>query len=187
MIQQKTVWSDATRSGLVLGAVSISYFFISILLSKLPEGSKALGVLASVGGILLWVAKFVACIMIFKAFMVRFAKAHEGVTNSDTFRFGCATALLSALLFSAFYLAWTTLIDPDMFANNLEQALASSQSMFGAAQLDEMEEMMPKLPAITFFVNLIYCWLFGVILSAIFSRNIPSRNPFSQPQEPDIQ
>ena len=179
MIQQKIVWSDATRSGLVLGGVSIAYFLINILMTKLPEG-KGIAVLVNVAGILLWVAKLVACISLMKFFMKRFAASHEGVTNSDTFRFGNATAFLSALLYAALYLAWVSLVDPNMFADSMEQAMASASSMFGQAQLDEMEEMMPKLPTITFFANLVYCWLFGMVLSAIFSRNIPSRNPFIQ-------
>ena len=179
MVQQKIVWGDATKSGLVLGGVSIAYFIINILMGKLPEG-RGFAVLANVSGIILWVAKLFACFALMKYFMKKFAASHEGVSNQDTFRFGNATAFLSALLFSAIYLAWVTIIDPNMFSDSIEQALAASSSMFGQAQMDAMDEMLPKLPTISFFVNLIYCWLFGVLLSAIFSRNIPSRNPFTQ-------
>ena len=42
--------------------------------------------------------------------------------------------------------------------------------------------MIPRLPTFSFFVNLFYCWLFGTVLSAILSRNIPSRNPFTDEQ-----
>ena len=178
MVTQKNIWGDATRSGFVLGIVSIAYFVINLLLTKLPEG-KAVGVLVNVGGILLWVVKLVACISLMKFFIKKFADNHADATNSHTFRFGCATACLSALLYAAFYLAWVTLIDPNMFQESMEQAMQASQSMFGSVQMDAMEEMMPKLPAITFFTNLIWCYLFGVVLSAIFSRNIPSRNPFN--------
>ena len=45
-----------------------------------------------------------------------------------------------------------------------------------------MEELMPKMPTYAFFANLIYCWLFGTILAAIFSRNISSSNPFIDEQ-----
>ena len=179
MVQQKNVWSDATRSGLVLGGISIAYFLLNILMGKLPEG-KGLAVLVNVAGILLWVAKFVACISLMKFFMKRFAASHEGVTNSDTFRFGNATALLSALLYSGVYLAWVSLIDPGMFSDSIDLAMQSYQGMFTQAQIDAMDELMPRMPSLTFFANRIYCWLFGVLLSAIFSRNIPSRNPFQE-------
>ena len=179
MIQQKIIWSDAARSGLVLGGVSIAYFLINILLGKLPEG-RGTAVLANVGSILLWVGKVVLCITLMKSFMKKFAASHEGVSNGDTFRFGNATALLSALLYSGIYLAWVTLVNPDMFSESIDAAMQSYQSMFTQAQIDAMDEMMPRMPSLTFFANLIYCWLFGVMLSAIFSRNIPSRNPFKE-------
>ena len=46
-----------------------------------------------------------------------------------------------------------------------------------------LEEMLPKLPTITFFSQFIYCWLFGTVVAAIFSRNIPSSNPFDNIDE----
>ena len=45
-----------------------------------------------------------------------------------------------------------------------------------------VEEMIPRTPTIMFLVNFLYCWLFGTSLSAILSRNIPSRNPFIDEQ-----
>ena len=179
MIQQKIVWNAAMRSGLVLGGISIAYFLVNILMGKLPEG-KAVAVLVNVSGILLWVAKIVACIWLFKHFMLKFSAANPDADNRDTFRFGNATALLSALLFSALYLAWVTLVNPDMFTESMETALQAYQGVFSSDQLDAMEEIAPKMPTFTFFANLVYCWLFGLVLSAIFSRNIPPRNPFNQ-------
>ena len=61
------------------------------------------------------------------------------------------------------------------------------EGMLTADQLDSMQELMPKLPTISFFANLIWCWLFGTVLAAIFSRNIPSRNPFGDIPESDNQ
>ena len=43
-----------------------------------------------------------------------------------------------------------------------------------------MEKMKDKMPVIGFFSQLIYCSLYGYVLSLILSRNIPSRNPFQQ-------
>ena len=55
--------------------------------------------------------------------------------------------------------------------------------MFPAESLEAMEEM--NLGTISFFTNLIYCFLFGTVLSAILSRNIPSRNPFADFRQND--
>ncbi len=181
-MDRKIVWNAAARSGLVLGAVSVVYFLVNILLGKLPD-TKAANVIANVAGILLWVAKFAACIWLFKSFMLRFASGNSDASNSDTFRFGRATAFLSALVYSAFFLAWVTLIDPNMFADSLSAATQAYEGVFTEAQMDSLEEMAPRLPAVAFFTNLVYCYLFGVVLSAIFSRNIPPRNPFQGAQQ----
>ncbi|MBR4808808.1 MAG: DUF4199 domain-containing protein [Bacteroidales bacterium] len=177
-MERKIVWNDALRSGLVLGGVSIAYMVVNMLLSKL-HGGAAVGVLVNVGSLLLWVFKFYICIRLFKLFMLRFAAAHEETTNADSFRFGFATALLSALLYSAFYLAWVSFIQPDMFNDAIELAKETYSNMLTADQLDSFGELAPKMPGMMFFANLIYCTLFGTVLSAIFSRNIPSRNPFN--------
>ena len=54
--------------------------------------------------------------------------------------------------------------------------------MVDANTMGQMEQMIPQMPTFSFFFNLIYCWLFGTVLSAIFSRNIPPQNPFATPQ-----
>lgn len=181
MIQQKIVWNDAMRGGLVLGGVSIVYMICNLLLTEAAGASSAaVSVIASVGSVLLWVFKFLLCLQLFKRFMQRFASSHEEVTNRDTFRYGVVVALLSALVYSAFYLAWVTLIQPDALAESLDLAREAYASIMTADQLESFEEMLPKLPGMTFFLNFIYCFLFGTVLSSIYSRNIPSRNPFSE-------
>lgn len=177
-MERKIVWNDALRSGLVLGGISIAYMVINMLLAKL-QGGAAVGILVNVGGVLLWVFKFYICIRLFKLFMLRFAAAHEDVTNKDTFRFGFATAILSALLYSAFYMAWVSFIQPDTFNDAIELARDAYANFMTADQLDSLDELAPKMPGMSFFANFIYCTLFGTVLSAIFSRNIPTRNPFA--------
>ncbi|MBQ3941282.1 MAG: hypothetical protein II676_00365, partial [Bacteroidales bacterium] len=84
MVERKIVWSDAARSGLVLGGVSIAYMVCSMLLTKIQGGTFA-SVLVNVSSLLLWVFKLVLCIRLMKIFMQKFAASHEGVSNSDTF------------------------------------------------------------------------------------------------------
>jgi hypothetical protein len=45
--------------------------------------------------------------------------------------------------------------------------------------LAAVERTMGNLPQYTFVSTLIYCFLYGSVLSAFLSRNIPSRNPFA--------
>ena len=90
------------------------------------------------------------------------------------------TALLSAMLYSAFYLAYVSFIAPDTFSQALD--ILADNPMMDSNSMSAVEEMIPRMPTISFFGNLIYCWLFGTILSAIFSASIRPQNPFTDNQ-----
>jgi hypothetical protein len=152
------------------------------LMAKL-NASGVGAALVNVAGVILWVAKLYICIRLMRVFMLKFAEGNEGVTNSDTFRFGTATALLSALLYSGFTLAWLMFIQPDAMSESMDAAMQMYENILPQDQIDSIMEMTPRLPSITFFINLVWCWLFGTVLSAIFSRNIPSRNPFADTRD----
>lgn len=176
MTDKRALWNEAGRAGLILGGVSLLYMVCNFLLGKVG-GDNALAIgLASLVSLLLWAVKFGACIFLMRFFMKRFAKTNEDVTNSDTFKFGRATALLSALIYSAGYLAYVLFIDPDVFNKSIE--LFAENPMVTSDMMGQMEQMVAKMPTISFFMNLFYCWIFGTVLAAIFSRNIPSTNPF---------
>ena len=86
--------------------------------------------------------------------------------RSDCYRFGSTLSFLSAVLYSSFYLAYVLFINPTIFSD----AVSMMDGMLPAEALESAQNMLPSMPAIGFFSNLIYCWLFGVILSLIFSR-----------------
>lgn len=171
-------WNAAGTLGLMLGVISCAYFALSNLMSQGTE-KVALAMIISVVSFLLWIAKFVGCIYVMKSGMKRFASAHSEVDNSDTFRFGAAAALLSALIYSGMYLLFVTVINPDIFTEAMQLA-AEQYSSIDPSITETLEQVGGKLPQISFFANLIYCSLFGTILSAILSKNIPSQNPFDQ-------
>lgn len=177
MTDKKALWNEAGRAGLVLGGISLLYMLCNFLLGKLGADSKLAATLAGLVDFFLWAAKFTACIFLMRTYMRRFAVNNDNVTNSDTFRFGCTVALLSALIYSAGYMAYVMFIDTDVFSKSLE--LFADSPMITSEAMDMMEQMMPKMPTMTFFMNLFYCWTFGTVLSAILSRNIPPQNPFT--------
>jgi len=185
MIDKKTSWEAAGRAGLVLGGVCIAYVLLGLLVAKLAEGGTAAIILGNILSTLLWIVKFVGCIWLMRVFMLKFAGDNPEVDNHDTYSFGVKVAFLSALVYSAFYLLYVLFINPDIFRESI--SMLSENPMFTSEMMDEVEAMIPKMPAITFFSNLIYCTLFGVIVSAILSRNIPSRNPFEVKDSADEQ
>lgn len=178
---KKSMWSLAGTEGLKLGLVSGAYMFASLLLDK--AGMPA--IVTSLLGFVLWCAKFAGCILLMKLAMTKFAAVDKSIGNKETFRFGMATALLSAFIFSAISYANVAFISADMFARQFDTMMQQMAPMMDSNSLSMMDSYLENLPEITFFSNLIYCFLFGTVLSAILSRNIPARDPFAdyKPQE----
>ncbi len=177
MVERKSIWDSAAKAGLALGGISVAYLALTSMLSLMSGDSKAAAIIISIASTLLWMVKFAACLFMLRFFMLRWSAANPDADNSDTFRFGRLTAFLSALVYSGCYLAYTTLINPGIYDEAFE-ILKNNPMMNSSAYMQAMENILPMMPTYTFFGNLIYCWLFGVILSAIYSRNIPSKNPF---------
>ena len=175
-ISKKKLWDSAGKAGAVLGAISIAYLVITTLMAG--KGGALGGALLT---LVLWIAKFAACIYLMKVFMLRYSAGEPSATNRDTFSFGRKTAFLSALIYSAFVLAFYTLIMPDALASNLDTVMQSYSSMLDSNSLEQLEQMKSSLPQWMFFSNLIYCYLFGCVVSIFLSRNIPSSNPFENP------
>lgn len=177
-------WNLAGIGGLALGGLSSAYLLISYLLTLLPSGNVAVNLISSLGGVALWIAKIVACLALLKYFLKRYASTDTGIGNGDVFRFGSVVAILSALIYAGFYMAYVTYFAPDTFSAVLE--LMADNPMVTEDALSQMEELIPRLPVMSFFMNFIYCAIFGTVASAIYSRNIPSSNPFEGGGE-DVQ
>ena len=178
---KKTMWNIAGKAGLVLGFISAAYMFLTILLEKIEISAFIISLITFV----LWGAKFAGCIWVMKTAMKIFAGTDERITNQDTFRMGTITALLSAFVFAAISYANIAFISADMYAEQIDALMQQMAPMMDSNTMSMMDKYMQNLPEITFISNLIYCFLYGTILSAILSRNIPSRDPFAdyKPQD----
>lgn len=178
---RKDMWNTAGKAGALLGLASAAYMFITLLMSKVEMPS----LLSSALSLLLWVAKFAGCIWIMREAMIRFAAKYEDIGNRDTFRLGTLAALLSALIFSAISFANVAYISADLFTEQMQTVMQQLSPMMDSNTMAEMEKIMENLPQLTFISNLIYCFLYGTVLSAILSRNIPAKDPFAdyKPQE----
>lgn len=173
MQEGKSIWNSAAVSGAVLGGVCVVYQLACMLLAKV-DAPVVTGLVTT----LLWLAKFVGCIWLMIFFMKRFALADAEVTNSDTFKFGVVTALYSALIYSAFYFAYAQFIAPDMFDEVFSVISESYSSFMTEDMLEQMENLRPDMPKVLFVSSMLYCFIYGTVLSAILSRNIPASNPF---------
>ena len=177
-MKEKSVWDHAGKAGLVLGAIPIVYMMIEQLL--LQDGSgQATGLWATFVTIALWAAKFVGCILLMRFFMRRYAAQKEGATHRDARRCGTAIALTSALIYSAFVLAWSKFVDPEMFSRAMDMATEQYAAFMDSNTLSMLEQMKDNMPVIAFFSNFIWCFLYGTVLSAILGSSIGSdETPF---------
>lgn len=178
----KDMWESAGYAGLALGLVSAAYMFINNALST----SDMSGGLATLIVMLAWMAKFAGCIILMKYFMKKFSASHPEATNKDTFKMGVKTSLLSALLFSAIQFADMVYISADTYKQQFETAMQTLGPQMDANTLKFMKDYFEMMPEFSFFGNLIYCFLFGTVVSSIISRNIPSKDPFAD-YKPDEQ
>lgn len=173
-IEQKSVWSEAGRAGLVLGGISIAYFLLNIFVPKIGNAFAV-----SVISFLLWGLKLFLCIYMLHRFL-KIEAAENGGERKRTFRYGMAIATCSALLYSGFCLAWTSFVQPDFYEAAFEAAIQMYSGFMPAESLDMMRNMESSMPTLTFFTNLIWCWIFGTVASAIISSYICKQDdPFA--------
>ena len=172
---QKNMWNTAGKAGLYLGLASTAYLFITQFMTQVEMPALVNSILTFV----LWAAKFAGCIWIMKFFMKKFATENDSVNNSGIFRLGLMMAILSAVVYSAFTFANVAFISPELFEEQMDMVMQQMGSMMDSNTQSLFETYMENLAQITFISNLIYCFIFGTVLSFILSRNIPSKDPFA--------
>jgi hypothetical protein len=172
---RKDIWESANYAGLALGLVSVIYMYISKAVGTSGMSTGTMVLVATP----LWIAKFAGCIFLMKFFMKKFASAHPEADNKDIFRMGAATALLSAFFYSALQFVDMVYISPEVYTNEIELAMQQYSSVMDSNSRNMMKSMIDHLPQLQFVWNLIYCFSFGTILSAILSRNIGNQDPFA--------
>ena len=179
---RRNLWNTASKAGLILGTASAAYLFITQWVGQ--AGMPAIAATIINGA--LWIAKFGGCIWLMMFFMKKFVAENKEADNSDTFRVGIVMALLSALVYAAVSFANVAFISTDLFTEQMETVMQQMAPMLDSNTLAQVDKTMQNLPQITFFSNLIYCFLYGMFLSFILSRTIPSKDPFAE-YKPDEQ
>jgi hypothetical protein len=177
---KKDMWNAASVAGLALGAVSSAYLFATQLIAGNLEAAVFIQQAIS---IVLWVLKFVGCIWLMNFFMKKFASEHPEIDGRSVFRMGALTALLSALMYSAIYLANIMYISADWYQNILETAMQQMSATLDSNSQAMVGKVIDRMPQITFIYNICYCFFFGTVVSAILSRNITTKDPFEDSDE----
>ena len=175
-VSNKAISNFASLAGLALGCVSAAYLLITENISEWINSPVAVSVINMV----LWIAKFVGSIALMKYFMKRLVLGYEGVKNGHTLKLGILASAFSALIFSATILADMLYINPDAIKEAYDMTMSIYGSSLDSNTLKAMEDVKGNLPTISFFAYLIYCFLYGLVLSAILARSIPNSDHFAE-------
>lgn len=175
MTDNNSFWNLSAKAGFTLGGVSILYLAYTAVVSAINSSSVAASVIFTILNFVLWAAKLFGCFFLLKGFMGAYRIARKD-SSVSVFKFGMLVAALSALVYSAAYLAYVMFIAPDTFSGMMDMILSSP--MYDSNTKAAMQELTPKLPTISFFANFIWCFLYGTILSAFISKGTNRNNPF---------
>jgi hypothetical protein len=176
---RKSLWNTASIAGLALGGVSILYLVWSQLITNGNVHTEPTTTI-KVFSFLVWALKLVGCVLLMKFFMKKFFNGTPGLDRSHVFKMGMATAFLSALVYATAYLVNMLYISPEYFNEVYSVALTDMEKYMDQNAKANINDIINSLPKIMFFWNLLYCFIFGTILSALLSRSFPKRNPFQE-------
>lgn len=171
-LTQGFLWNKAATDGLVLGAMTVIFTLLGSLAPKL--GAIAGGF----AGFFLTIGKIVACVLLFKFFLKRIG-SRTGAPARTLYTYGLRIAICSSLLVAAYSLFASLQVSPEEYLAQIDEALATSPVKLDSNTMGAMESFLPKLPAINFFTTLVYCFIWGWVLSAVFSKSEGRSDPFA--------
>ena len=156
----------------------------SILTDVLPALLGGEGMFADLLGGALKIVKIVTCIYLFRVLMLRFFNTVQ-TDYARLQRYGLKVALFSSIVVAGFSILQILVINPEMMTQTIHAVQNAYQNMMDSNTMAAMEKMISKLPVITFFSSLIYCYLWGWILSTTFARRLFPVNPFGERDSDD--
>ena len=169
-IDNKIISSEAARVALIFGAISGGYIFVSGALGHMNSA-----VASNLISIVLWVAKFVGCIVLMRFFMKRLQSSYEGVTRGSLISFGSYIALFSAIITAACSYISVQYVFPEQISQAFDMMFQQYSSMLDSNSMAALEQMEGKMGIITMSSQLIWCFLYGWILSSILANNLAGK------------
>lgn len=158
-ISDSILWSEGRKYALALSIIPIVcsvlfYFLVNIEAEEYDDFFTLISVFIICG------ATFFLCFFFMLFSMQQLVKKYDEVNNATSNKFGRITSL-----FSAFYITIGTLIF---------LTFCTGKDYISSPGEEVSEYSYLLIISLCVFL---YWFLYGVVLSAILSRNIPSRNP----------
>lgn len=166
-IDSKIISSEAARVALIFGAISGGYIFLSGAMSN-SENQLLVSIISGI----LWLGKLVGCILLMRLFMKRLMGAYEGVTRRNLLNYGTLIALFSAIITAVCTYISVQYVFPGQIQEAFDTVLQSYSGMLDSNALASMEQIGNNYGVIALVSNLIWCFLYGWILSVIMSSSL---------------
>ena len=173
---KKIFWNYAGIAGLMLGMISSTNMFIGQYLSTI-QMSKFM--ITAAGG-LLWCAETAGCIGLMYFYRKKFTLENPSECRKTIYRLGMAIAFFSALLYAAVSFANIAYFSVEYYSSASQEIIQNAAPSLDSNSRTLLAKFLENLPQIAFFSNLIYCFIFGTVASAIISRSIFSNNAFPE-------
>lgn len=174
-ISASLLWHKAGIFGAVLGIATA----LCRLASMFAATRLTSPVLMTSVTFIIWLVQFAGCILLMRFFMLKLTADYDAVDNRTTYRFGIIISLLSAIVFSTLLLAIVLYVFPGSIEQQFNTVQESLGSMLDTNTMKALDNLKENYAVPFFFSNLIYCFVYGTVLSAILSANIPPRDPFA--------
>ena len=166
-IDSKIISSEAAKVALLFGAISGGYIFFSSAVSQ-PDTPTLVNVLS----IILWAGKLVGCILLMRYFMKKLMGSYEGVTRQNLLAYGTQIALFSAIITAACSYISVQYVFPGQIKDAFDTAFQAYSGMLDSNAMSSMEKIEGNMGVISLVSNLIWCFVYGWILSSIVSGSL---------------
>jgi hypothetical protein len=173
---KKYFWNHAGTAGILLGLISSTVMFIGQYFSTVQMSNFWALTLSGI----LWLAETVGCVGLMYIFMKKFTLEYPEAEAKQIFRLGSAIAFLSATVYATVTFANIAYISADYYSAQFDLALQQLSSSLDSNSRSLIESAVANMPQIAFVSNLIYCTIFGTVISSIITRGFLSKTANSE-------
>ena len=172
----KSFINDAGVAGLILGTVTTAFLFTGMLIPKISMPA----VVSRIFVLILWAVKFWFCIKLMQYFLTKAYTKYDQINKNNLLLYGTMIAFFSALIYAAAQLVNILFISNEEMLKAINTSIAQMYTMMDSNTKATISKTLRYLPQITFISNLIYCFIYGTILSFILTNLIFKNNtPFA--------
>lgn len=173
---KKYFWNHAGTAGLLLGLISSAAMLIGQYFSTVQMSNFWGLLIASI----LWLAETVSCIGLMCIYMKKFTLEFPEAEAKKIFRFGSAIAFLSAVVYATVTFANIAYISADYYTEQFQILAQQLAPSLDSNSKSVMDKIISNMPQIAFVSNLIYCTLFGTVISSIITRGFLAKKAMSE-------